>query len=324
MTSATTDRTTDPGTDPAAGPGAPAAPRPGTAGATVLAYAGRQVRALHRLEPEVRRDAPDSVHRMRVACRRLRSCFRSYRRVLDRTVTAALEGELIWLAGELSGDRDREVLAERFRERLAELPPALIRGPARDRLRGYGSPRGGQPATRTRVLAALDSDRFRELLAGLDALLTAPPLLPAADRPDGKVCAKVLRTDARRFAGRMETARAAPPGPLRDHALHAARKAAKRARYSAEAARPALGKAAARAEITRWTALQDLLGEHQDSTVAREALVELAGRAEAAGEPSFTYGLLHGRETALADEYERRLAALYPGHGPRDGTPGAG
>ncbi|SFB99171.1 CHAD domain-containing protein [Streptomyces aidingensis] len=298
-------------------------PAAGTAGATVVDYAGRQARELRELEPEVRRDAPDSVHRMRVACRRLRSCFRSYRRVLDRTVTAALEGELIWLAGELSGDRDREVLAERFRERLAELPPELIRGPARDRLRDYGSPHeeppgpgtpAGRSATRARVLAALDSDRFRDLLSGLDALLAVPPLLPAAGRRDRKVCGRVLEADADRFDRRMAAARAAPPGPLRDHALHAARKAAKRARYSAEAARPALGRTAARAEITRWRALQDLLGEHQDSVMARQALVELAVTAEAAGEPSFTYGLLHGRERALAEEYERRLAALHPGH----------
>src|SRR5256885_67799 len=35
------------------------------------AYAGEQVAAIYRRDPEVRRDLPDSVHKMRVATRRL-------------------------------------------------------------------------------------------------------------------------------------------------------------------------------------------------------------------------------------------------------------
>ena len=62
-------------------------PSPRTAGDHVLAYVRRQVTALVELDPAVRRDLPDSVHRMRVATRRLRSAFRTYRKVLDRTVT---------------------------------------------------------------------------------------------------------------------------------------------------------------------------------------------------------------------------------------------
>ena len=51
-----------------------------SAGATVLAYLGEQADRLRRFDPLVRRDAPDSVHQMRVASRRLRSALQAYRR----------------------------------------------------------------------------------------------------------------------------------------------------------------------------------------------------------------------------------------------------
>ena len=72
-------------------------------------------------------------------------------------------------------------------------------------------------------------------------------------------------------------------------ALHSARKAAKRARYAAEAARPALGRPAKRF-AKRMKRVQQLLGDHQDSVVAREALRELATQAHTAGEAAFTLG----------------------------------
>jgi CHAD domain-containing protein len=118
-----------------------------------------------------------------------------------------------------------------------------------------------------------------------------------------------LRRDRRRLATRVEAALALPPGPERDAALHTARKAAKRARYAGEAARKALGKPA-KAHIARFTEVQQVLGEHQDSVLAREALLRIATQAHQAGEPSFSYGVLHEREAALAADSERALARL--------------
>ena len=90
-----------------------------------------------------------------------------------------------------------------------------------------------------------------------------------------------------------------PPSPARDVALHGTRKAAKRARYAAEAARPTLGKPAKKLG-KRVKAVQSLLGEHQDSVVARAALREFAIQSHGAGESAFTWGLLYGREEAAA------------------------
>ncbi len=117
-----------------------AAPQdPVTAGDHVLAYVRAQRDAILELDPAVRQDAHDSVHRMRVATRRLRSTFRSFGKVLDRGVTDPIGEELKWLAGELGVDRDREVMTERLTTVLGELPRTLISGPIRTRLRTWAT-----------------------------------------------------------------------------------------------------------------------------------------------------------------------------------------
>ncbi|UJB42003.1 CYTH and CHAD domain-containing protein [Streptomyces sp. A1-5] len=283
--------------------------RPGrTAGDVVLRYVRAQVRAIVELDPAVRRDLPDAVHQMRVATRRLRSAFRSYAKVLDRAATDPLGVELKWLATELGAGRDQEVLADRLAGALAEVPRTLRLGPVSARLRTWSARR--RAGARERLLAALDGPRYLALLENLHALLGAPPLRRPAARPAPPVVAGVVLRDYRRLAHRIEAALDTPAGPARDEALHSARKAAKRTRYAAEAASPALGRPA-RAFVRRTKQVQQLLGDHQDSVVARAALRELATQARRAGESGFTFGLLYGREEALAARSERELPDLW-------------
>ncbi|WP_030550516.1 CYTH and CHAD domain-containing protein [Streptomyces exfoliatus] len=290
-------------------PRPPAAPgEPGTAGAAVLAYAREQIEAIVAQDPAVRRDLPDAVHQLRVACRRLRSAFKTYRRVLDRDVTDPLGEELKWLAGELGVARDQEVLDERLRARVEDLPRTLVLGPVKARLRRRHAARGR--SARHQALAALDSARYLSLLDGLDALLADPPLRKAAGRSAEKVLAKAVRKDHGRLATRIERALALDPGEERDLALHEARKAAKRARYAADAARPTLGKPAKRLS-KRVKAVQSLLGEHQDAVVARGAVRELGLVAHGVGESAFTWGLLYGHEEAAAEAAERELPEVW-------------
>ena len=279
-----------------------------TAGDIVLDYVRRQITTIVTLDPAVRLDAYDSVHRMRVATRRLRSAFRSYRKVLDRTVTDPIGAELKWLAAELGIDRDREVLTARIGERLSEVPVELRLGPVAARLQIWSHAR--RTGSRDRLIGVLDGERHLALLDTLDALLADPPLRPAAARPAAEVIRKAVLRDYERLADRLEPVLDAPSGPDRDVVLHEARKDAKRARYAAEAARPALG-APAKAFAGLMTEVQELLGDHQDSVVAREALRELAIQAHAAGESTFTLGLLHGREEARAADRERELPGLW-------------
>lgn len=285
-----------------------APPTPRTAGDAVLAYVREQVRTLVELDPAVRRDLPDSVHQMRVATRRLRSAFRSYGTVLDRSVTDPIGDELKWLAGELGVDRDREVLAARLRAGLADLPRELRLGPVAARLRLWSQRR--RLGSRQTLLAVLDGARHLALLESLHALLADPPLRPAAARPPARPMGKAVLKDYRRLAGRVEAALAAPAGPERDEALHSARKAAKRVRYAAEAAGPALG-GPAKKFAKRMKRVQQLLGDHQDSVLAREALRDLAVQAHGAGEGGFSFGLLYGREEAAAAARERELPEVW-------------
>ncbi|OUD03066.1 CYTH and CHAD domain-containing protein [Streptomyces swartbergensis] len=282
--------------------------QPETAADHVLAYVRAQRDAIVELDPAVRRDVEDSVHSMRVATRRLRSTFKSYGEILDRTVTDAVGDELKWLAGELGLDRDREVLTERLTAALDEVPATLVRGPVAERLHTWARTEHG--GARARLIGVLDSRRYLALLDSLDALIADPPLRKAAGKKPRKAIAKAVKKDFRKVAGLVERAVELEPGTDRDVAIHEARKKTKRARYAAEAARPALGKPA-KDLVKSMKALQTLLGEHQDSVMARQALRELSAVAHAAGENAFTYGLLHEREEQRAVRVETELPGFW-------------
>ncbi|WP_151773208.1 CYTH and CHAD domain-containing protein [Streptomyces abyssomicinicus] len=299
--------------DGSGGP-APRRKKPVTAGDHVLAYLRDQRDRLVALDPAVRRDLPEAVHDMRVATRRMRSALRAYRPLLDREAVAPLAAELQWLTRELGVDRDQEVLDERLDGALDALPAPLVAGPVRDRLSLWSGTRRGR--TRPRVAAALDSRRYLDLLNTLDAVLADPPLRKAARRKPEKALAKALRKESDRLARRVERAIALESGPERDTALHEARKKAKRTRYAAEAARPALGKKARRLADDAKS-LQRPLGEHQDSVMARQALRSLAQDAGKAGESQFTWGVLYGREEKAAALTETALPARWADVGPR-------
>ncbi|MFB7337457.1 CHAD domain-containing protein [Streptomyces adustus] len=291
--------------------GGPAGNPPGvpvTAGDHVLAYVIAQRDAVVALDPAVRQDAPDSVHRMRVATRRLRSAFRSYGKILDRTVTDPIGEELKWLAGELGVDRDREVLTEHLTAALDGLPRTLLSGPVRTRLRTWARARRG--GSRRRLIGVLDSKRYLALLDTLDALVAAPPLRKAAAAEPGPTLAKAVRKDFGRVGALVEAALGLAPGQDRDLALHEARKKAKRTRYAAETAVPALGDPAS-GLVKSMKTLQTWLGDHQDSVMARQTLRELSAVAHAAGESSFTYGVLYGREEQRAADVERELPGTW-------------
>ncbi|MEV7026428.1 CHAD domain-containing protein, partial [Kitasatospora sp. NPDC093558] len=85
-----------------------------TVGQVLLARIETQAVVLAGLDDAVRADEPDAVHRMRVACRRLRSALRTYRRLFAAGATDELVAELRWLAAARGRARDREVLAERL------------------------------------------------------------------------------------------------------------------------------------------------------------------------------------------------------------------
>ena len=263
-------------------------------------YADPTVRALVRLTDDlverdrwVREHRPDGVHQMRVTSRRIRSLLRSHPALLALPGGEHLERELRELAATLGVARDAEVLTKRYRKALEDLPEELIRGRAHDRL--ISSAEAAYTRGLRRVVLALDSERYFRLRDGLDDL--------AAAAVDGDFSAAASVAHARHTL--RKAARKARREPSDEH-FHSVRKKAKQLRYVAEAA--GKHKVAKRAK-----AVQTVLGDHQDSVVSRAHLLQVADKAAAAGEDTFTYGLLWQRDQLEAERLEHRLPHVMRG-----------
>ena len=281
-------------------PPAPAGPAGSTA-AVIGEYVRAQRDAIIEYDPRVRRDEPDAVHKMRVATRRLRSTMKSYRPLWDRAATDHLRVELKWLADVLGKVRDAEVMAVRLERSLDELPPELVVGPISARL--TGGLRAQAVKDHRALVSALNGRRYAALLDELDALLAAAPTDKGL-RPAKKFVPRRVRRTVGKVEDLLDQADSAESGGLpqpgvldRDTVLHEARKAAKEARYAAEAAVP-VGGSGAIALAAAMEDLQELLGEQHDSVVTRQLLRTTGMQAHAAGENAVTYGVLHGAEAA--------------------------
>jgi CHAD domain-containing protein len=271
--------------------------RSASAGVVVLAYLRLQAHALKSLEPMVRADEFDAVHQMRVVTRRLRATLRSFGQVIPRSDTERLAGELKWLGGLLGAARDGEVLPAHLQASLRTVPVELLIGPVQARVQGHFAPL--RAAARAELLEALDSPRYARLLASLDHLTAGPLSGPRADDLARDVLPTAVRKAYRQADKRMRRARHTLPSPTGDVALHEARKSARRARYAAEAAGPAIGPKARRF-AKQMKKVQSVLGDHQDTVLARHAARDLGIGAHLAGENAFTYGLLYEREAHRA------------------------
>ena len=287
---------------------------PTTAGAVLTNYLAQQLAELRHQEPLVRQEEPDSVHQMRMCARRLRSVLATAKKLFDDGALTEVRTELRWFSEVLGSARDPEVIHDRLRELLAKEPDALVFGPAAQRIDTELDT--ASAAGRQAVLEALDSDRYATLLSRLEKLAAAPPLTAKAAADARKTMRKLVSKDTQRLRRTVRElkeqpdggseARPAPTGPAHDAGLHEVRKAAKRLRYAAEAAEPVAGKKAAKM-AERAHKIQQILGLHQDSVVARNLLADLGGRAFRSGESGFTYGRLHAQEEALADRSEAKF-----------------
>ncbi len=150
------------------------------ASAVLLAHLTEQVRAMTSREQQARLDEPDGVHKMRVATRRLRSALATFRPLLDRAVTDPLRDELKWIAGELGGARDAEVLRMRLLDELAAEPDELVLGPIASLIEV--ELRADHRKAHDELVVALDSERYRLLVEQLEALIADPPFTDLASR----------------------------------------------------------------------------------------------------------------------------------------------
>src|SRR5687767_1237260 len=257
-----------------------------SAGDVLLAHIRDQVQVVQAYDLPVRLDATDAVHKMRVATRRLRSALTTFKPLFAADVVRPLRDELKWLAGELGAARDAEVMRDRVRSAVE----AQGADGKADRIAAIADEELGQAyrSAHDRVLAELDGKRYHALLTALDGLITAPPLTKKAASRAGKVLPRLVERSYADVREIVAEADAKPAGDEREELLHDARKEAKRSRYAAESVSGVFGKAAI-AFATAMEAVQEALGEHQDSVLTRERLRELA-RHTSSTDAAFLYG----------------------------------
>ena len=281
----------------------PTEPEP-TAGQVVRDALSAQVRNLREQEPGARQASPEAVAKMRVTTRQLRCTLLGFSRTLDRGTTRPVAEELKWLGAQLAEERDTHELVERLSDDVRLLPEDMVVGPVVADLR-EAVRRLDREGAQT-ITEALDSPRYQALLQALDQLTDEPPCTRRADRLAHTELPKSLAKAIRVLERRLVEADAIAAGGAHDVALHEARKADKRVRYMCELVIPVVGEPARRLHH-QAEKLQKLLGDHQDSVVARATLRLLAAEAHAKGHSAFTYGLLYALEHQRAQQVERAL-----------------
>ena len=244
-------------------------------------------------DPLAREDAPDAVHQMRVAARKMRSILTSYPNVLAADVVEPLSEELR-LLGEVLGDaRDLEVQLETNELMLSrenapdDLVAALIDGEKVRHERALRSMR-----------FALSTQRYLALLDILDRIVEQPEPGHDAERSARDVAAEAIAgaykrlTKAQRKLGEYD---AWSPDWIEQ--LHTIRKRAKALRYTAESADPLRRDSFVKAgKVAKG--IQTHLGVFQDTAVNRERLAEVAERTPLSGQAMFVLGRLDAREEA--------------------------
>ena len=278
------------------------------AGDAVTAALREQVHALWSREPAVRADEQDAGHQARVTVRTLRSLLATYRPVLERSVTDPVREELRWFGGVLGAARDAEVARAACAELLAGEPAGLVLGPVAARLADTLDATHAQ--ARVAVVTELDGARWFRLLDALDELLASPPLTRAAAGRADQVLPGCVAHDEKRLRRSVSALRDTGSAEERSALLHEVRKAAKRLRYAAESAEGVCGRPARRtARAARQ--VQKVLGALQDAALTRQVLRDIAAGANAAGEPTFTYGRLDARADAATIDVEPRFAQAW-------------
>lgn len=268
----------------------------------VRASLDQRLRALLQHEPGTRTGEDiEDLHQMRVAVRRMRATLKAARPLLNPVWADDLRAELGWLGGALGPVRDLDVLLLRLHLEIASLPEGealagevLLESLERERV-----------TARAAMLEALTAPRYFALLERLAETVSVPLPTPYPGEAPQPALVDLVRAEARKLRRAVERAGADPA----DEVLHALRIRGKRVRYTGELVAPSLrgtpaGKAVKRL-LSATTALQEVLGDHQDACVAEQRIRELLLGLDATPDTVFVAGRLVEREIHRAAEKRR-------------------
>jgi CHAD domain-containing protein len=220
-------------------------------------------------DPGVRRDIDSEfLHDFRVAIRRTRSMLSQAQGTIPDAVRDHYRDEFKWIFAISSELRDLDVYLLDFDELVAPLPVASRAdlGPLRELLVEL------RRDAHARMVFALDTPRYRELIADWRAFLDAPAHGAANSAPVSRVARERIWKAYQGVArhGRRITARTPAP------AVHDVRKRAKKLRYLLEAYGSIYPDDQMEALVSELKKLQDNLGQFQDSEVQADSLRRFA------------------------------------------------
>jgi CHAD domain-containing protein len=272
-----------------------------TIGAVLELIVGRAADEIGATAPAALADEPDGVHQQRVRVRRLRSVLAGFEDSLDARSARRLRVAFAQWGSELGVVRDIEVRASVAEETLAQAgidDPAVVR-------RLVDSERDAYAAAHARLVELAHGpraqERERELREFVEGLIVVEP-----DRPAAPVLSDVLQSQTKRV---LKVGRHLDESGERYHDL---RKAARRAKYVAEAvaeAAPGLWTTKVEALAAAGDDLHDALGEHRDGMLLSRHAQREGALASRAGERSDAYDTVAALAQAAA---EKQLAEVGP------------
>ena len=246
---------------------------------------------------------PSSVHQMRVGLRRLRSAIDLFEGEI--TAPAGLQEELKWIAGELGGARDWEVLAGSTLKQAFEPVPddsdwVAVRQAAKEMA----------TKNRTKAASAVDSVRYTRLVLELTCWVETSGWRGDQTEEERQALGKPVQTFASKALSRRHKKlinRGKKLADLDDESRHRARIAAKKLRYATEFFASLYPKSAVKHYTGALSELQDDLGWRNDMVVADGLLKSLpVSRPETASGASFARGYLASRVAADHDALKWR------------------
>jgi CHAD domain-containing protein len=241
---------------------------------------------------------PEAVHQARVATRRLRSDLKTFSVLFEPEPIEHLREELGWLGGLLGQVRDADILLARLQPSLASHESMAEQREILDRLERQ------QAKAQMELLTAMAEPRYSALIDSLARLASAPALSDVARAPADDFMAMIVGKTWRKLRSAVRQLDKNPD----DDKLHAVRIEAKRCRYAAEAAAPAVGAVALRF-AGAVANLQQALGDYNDAVVSAGWLTQASGHMEAS--TAFLAGALHEAQNGLARKAKKRWPAAW-------------
>ncbi len=246
------------------------------------------------------------LHDLRVAVRRTRSVLSHARGVLPSDGREYFRAEFGWLGAVTTPQRDLDVYLIEWPSYVAPLGAA-----ATELAPVVGHILRRRMAAHVKLVRVLRSARYRAVMTGWRAWIGGAVMLGAsakrAEAPIGGVVAARLAKAQEQLVGKGRAIDAESPA----ESLHELRKDAKKLRYLLECFGGLLPTGPRKTFVQRLKALQDNLGEHQDTEVHTAQLRALS--EELHGEPGMTAEVLvaMGRLTEVFDQRRKEARGVF-------------